>query len=411
MADIFDRCIEFPQKQRIAAPEEVPVAERVLFDVSPIDNAGPWMGTQGRRVLQFSTNDYLGLSIHPEVRRVAAEYTERYGIGAPMGARPLTGTIELHLELERQIAAFKGTEAALTFTMGAGAMMGAVASLAKPGDLLICDQLAHASLVCGAKISGASIRWFRHNDPASLERALESSDPDAAKLIIVDGVYSMNGDIAPLPEICDLRDRYGARLLVDDAHGNGVLGEGGRGAAEHLGVEDRIDIHAGTFSKAFGTYGGFVAAPEPVVYFMRCLAPTVLFTKAAPAAVVAATLKSLELVQAATDRRKKLWANAARLQSMLRQRGFDVGATETPITPIAFGGNSALHVADILRRRYHIWVSAVVYPAVRRGMAILRAIPTALHEPEDVTYLVDSLEAAVAEHQTRETASVSAEAP
>ncbi|MFW6108366.1 MAG: aminotransferase class I/II-fold pyridoxal phosphate-dependent enzyme [bacterium] len=401
MADIFDRCAEFPQKQRIAAPDEVPVAERVLFDVSPIDNAGPWMQMNGRRVLQFSTNDYLGLSVHPEVRRAAAQAAERYGIGAPMGARPLTGTIELHLELERQMAAFKRTESALTFTMGAGAMMGAIACLAKPGDVLICDRLAHASLVCGAKISGASVRWFRHNDPASLERVLESSDPDAATLIVVDGVYSMNGDIAPLGEICDLRDRYGARLLVDDAHGNGVLGKGGRGAAERLGVEDRIDIHAGTFSKAFGTYGGFVAGPEPVIYYMRCLAPTVLFTKAAPAVAVAATLKSLELIQAATDRREKLWANAAQLQTMLRERGFDIGATQTPITPIAFGGNSALHVADALRRTYGIWVSAVVYPAVRRGMAILRAIPTALHEPDDITYLVDSLEAAVAEHHAR----------
>jgi len=411
VADIFDRCLEFPQKQRIAAPDEVPIVERVLFDVSPIDNAGPWMESDGRRVLQFSTNDYLGLSIHPEVRAAAAEYAAQYGIGAPMGARPLTGTIELHLELERQIAAFKGTEAALTFTMGAGAMMGAVACLAKPGDLLIMDQLAHASLVCGAKISGAQIKYFRHNDPASLERVLEHADPDQAKLIIVDGVYSMNGDIAPLPEICDLRDRYGARLLVDDAHGNGVLGEGGRGAAELLGVEDRIDLHAGTFSKAFGTYGGFLAADKAVVFYLRCLTPTILFTKAAPAVVVAATLKSLELLRKASDRREKVWANAQMLQTLLRERGFDIGATETPITPISFGGNSALHVADILRRRYNIWVSAVVYPAVRRGMAILRAIPTALHEPSDVTYLVDSLDAALAEHRAAEPATVAAASP
>ncbi len=399
MADIFERCVEFPKKQRVAPPDEVPVAKRVLFGVSPIDNAGPWMEIDGRRMLQFSTNDYLGMSVHPEVRAAAADYAARYGIGAPMGARRLTGTCELHLELERQIADFKGTEAALTFTMGAGAMMGTVACLAKPGDLLILDQLAHASLVCGAKMSGASIRWFRHNDPASLERVLESSEPDQAKLIIVDGVYSMQGDLAPLPAICDLRDRYGARLLVDDAHGNGVLGEGGGGTAEHLGVEDRIDIHAGTFSKAFGTYGGFVAAAEPVIFYICCMAPTILFTKAAPAATVAATLKSLELVRKARARREKAWANARMLQALLRERGFEIGAPQSPITPITFNGTSALHVADLLRREYGIWLSAVVYPAVPRGSTVLRAIPTALHEPDDITFLVESLEAAYAEYK------------
>ena len=410
MADIFDKCVRFLDEQRITAPGDLPVAERVIFDVSPIENAGPWMERDGQRMLQFSTNDYLGMSVHPEVRAVAADYAARYGIGAPMGARPLTGTIELHLELERQIADFKRTEAAMTFTMGAGAMLGAVACLARPGDLLIMDQLAHASLVCGAKISGAKIKYFRHNDPENLERVLAQADPNVPKLIIVDGVYSMNGDIAPLGEICDLRDRYGARLFVDDAHGTGVCGKHGRGAAELLGVEDRIDVHAGTFSKAFGTYGGFVAADKHVVFYTRCLAPTVLFTKAAPACVVAATLKSLELVRNAHDRRGKVWANAQRLQSLLRERGFDIGGTQTPITPIRFGDSSAIHVADLLRRKYGIWVSAVVYPAVRRGSAILRAIPTALHTEADVDYLVNSLEAARAEYRARVEAGTAAAA-
>lgn len=375
------------------------MAERVLFDVSPVENAGPWIEMNGRKVLQFSTNDYLGMSVHPEVRAAAADYVTRYGIGSPMGARPLTGTIALHLELEREVADFKQTEAAITFSTGAGAMMGAIACLAQPGDLLIFDQLAHASLVCGAKIAGAAIKYFRHNDPASLERILSSSDPDQARLIVVDGVYSMNGDIAPLAEICDLCDRYGARLFVDDAHGNGVCGENGRGAAEMLGVEDRIDVHAGTFSKAFGTYGGFVAGAKDVMFYIRCLAPTILFTKAAPACVVAATLKSLELVRKADDRRKAVWTNARQLQTVLCERGIDIGATETPITPISFGGNGALQVADILRRKYRIWVSPVVYPAVRRGAGILRAIPTALHDQSDIDYLVESLEAALAEYK------------
>ncbi len=399
MADIFDKCMRFRGEQRIARDDELPVAERVLFAESPIENAGPWIEHDGRRILQFSTNDYLGMSVHPEIRAVAADYVRRYGIGSPMGARPLTGTIGLHLELERELADFKRTEAALIFSMGAGAMLGAIACLARPGDLVILDQLAHASLVCGAKISGASIKFFRHNEPASLERALEYADPDQDTLVVVDGVYSMNGDIAPLREISDQCRRYGARLFVDDAHGTGVCGEHGRGAAEMLGVEDRIDLHAGTFSKAFGTYGGFVAGPKEIIFYIRCLAPTMLFTKAPPACVAAATLKSLELVRKADDRRERAWANANRLQSLLRERGFDVGATQTPITPISFGGNSALHVADILRRKHNIWVSPVVYPAVRRGAAILRVIPTALHEEDDILHLVDSIESALAEHR------------
>ncbi len=394
MSDIFEKCLRFRDEQRIAAPEDVPATERVLFGVSPIANAGPWMELDGRKVLQFSTNDYLGLSIHPEVRAAALGYVERYGLGAPMGARPLTGTIGLHLELEARIADFKRAEAAVTFTMGAGAMMGAIACLAKPGDLVILDQLAHASLVCGAKISGASIKYFRHNDPNSLERVLERSDPDQGKLIVVDGVYSMQGDIAPLAEFCDLRDRYGARLFVDDAHGTGVCGENGRGSAELLGVEDRIDLHAGTFSKAFGTWGGFVAGPKEVIFYIRCLAPTILFTKAAPACVVAATVKSLELVRKGNDRRRRLWQNARYLQSELRERGFEIGATETPITPIHFPNSSAVRVADLLRRKYDIWVSAVVYPAVRRGTSIIRVIPTALHTCDDVDTLLGALEAA-----------------
>lgn len=400
MGDIFDRCVHFLSNQRIGTAEDLSVASRVLFDESPIDNAGPALMLDGEEGVQFSTNDYLGMSVHPEVLAAGREAAERYGLGAPMGARPLTGTTELHLALEREIAEYKRTEAALTFSMGAGAMMGAVACLAQPGDLLIYDQLAHASLVCGGKISGATIKYFRHNDPASLERVLESADPGENKMVIVDGVYSMNGDIAPLPEICDLCKQYDARLFVDDAHGHGVCGENGRGVAEVLGVEDRIDIQAGTFSKAFGTYGGFVAAPKEVIFYIRCMAPTILFTKATPACVVAATRKSLELVMKADDRRDQLWSNARYLQTTLQQRGFEIGDTETPITPISFAGNGALQVADMLRSKYRIWVSPVVYPAVRRNSAIIRVIPTALHTREQIDYLIDSVEQAVQEHST-----------
>ncbi|MCC5828695.1 MAG: aminotransferase class I/II-fold pyridoxal phosphate-dependent enzyme [Phycisphaeraceae bacterium] len=406
VADIFSRCVHFLNEQRIASPEELDVAMRVLFDVSPVDNAGPYFELDGRRFIQFSSNDYLGLSVHPAVRRAAAEAAMTHGIGNPMGARPLTGTCELHLELERRIAEFKRTEAALTFATGANAMTGMVGCLAKPGDLIILDQFAHASLIAGAKISGAQMRTFRHNDPASLERILTRADPRQAKLIVIDGVYSMNGDIAPIPEICDLKDKFGARLIVDDAHGHGVCGQHGRGAAEVLKCEDRIDLHAGTFSKAFGTSGGFIAGDKAVVAYIRYLAPTLLFTKAANAVVTTATLKALELLEQAEDRRARLWSNARLFQARLRQAGFDIGQTQTPITPISLGGNTALFIADILRRDFGIYAAPVLYPAVRRNQGILRTIPTAMHEPSDLHYFVDSLEEAFNHYTRRQAAGV-----
>ena len=190
-----------------------------------------------------------------------------------MGARPLTGNIELHLELQKQLAEFKRTEDALVFCNGAMAMMGTIAALARPRDLVIMDRYAHASLVCGAKISGARMRFFRHNDVEDLEAMLLEAPASQAKMVVVDGVYSMQGDIAPLPEICDLCEKYGARLIVDDAHGTGVFGDNGRGVAEILGVEDRIDLHLGTFSKAAGTIGGFAAGDAAVIDFLRFTAP------------------------------------------------------------------------------------------------------------------------------------------
>jgi len=314
-----------------------------------------------------------------------------------MGARPLTGTTELHLELERKVAEFKRSEASVTFSTGANAMIGSVAALAGAQDLLILDQFAHASLVCGARTSGAQIKYFDHNDPDNLEKVLTNSDDDRAIMVVVDGVYSMQGDIAPLAALCDLRDKYGFRLIVDDAHGTGVFGAGGRGVAELLEVEERLDLHLGTFSKAVGTYGGFAAGPKDVIRFIKYTAPTMLFTKAVPAAVAAATLVSLELIRDSQPLRRRLWENTATLQDGLRRRGFDIGATESPITPVHFNDMTGLHLSHRLREKYRIWGSAVLFPAVRLGTSILRIIPTARHTAEDMHYLLTSLEAARAE--------------
>ncbi|MBN1675442.1 MAG: pyridoxal phosphate-dependent aminotransferase family protein [Kiritimatiellae bacterium] len=391
MGDIFDKCVRFQHDSRIVKQEDRATAEGVMYRRSPLDNAGPWIEANGRRVLQLSTNDYLGLANHPRVRKAATEIVRRYGVSAPMGARPLTGSIELHTELERELADFKRTERALVFSNGAHTMMGTIAALAGPRDLILLDRYAHASLVCGAKISGARVRFFRHNDPEHLEALLLETPPTQPKMVVVDGVYSMQGDMAPLPEICDLCEKYGSRLIVDDAHGTGVCGENGRGTAELLGVEDRVDLHLGTCSKALATTGGFAAGDAAVIDYLRFTAPTILFTKAMPACVAAATLEALKLLRAAGDRRKKLWANRAFLQDGLRAAGYHIGGTETPITPIFGNGTDAVYMGTALYEEYGIWASAVLYPAVPIGTSILRVIPTANHTRKDLQVFLDAM--------------------
>lgn len=391
VADIFDKCVRFQRHQNIVSREHRATAEEVLFRISPLNNAGPWMNVNGRRVLQFSTNDYLGLASHPRIREAAAAIINEHGVSMPMGARPLTGNIELLVELERRVADFKRTEEALVFSNGAHTMMGAIATLANARDLVVLDRHAHASLVCGARISGAKIKFFQHNDLESLEAILLEAPSKQAIMVVVDGVYSMQGDLAPLPSLCDLCEKYGARLIVDDAHGTGVCGATGRGAAELMGVEDRIDLHLGTFSKAVATMGGFAAADKVVIDYLRFTAPTILFTKAMPACIAAATIESLKLLAEADDRRETLWRNARVLQDGLRAAGHSVGDTQTPITPIQGDGIEAVYMGKALYDEYDIWVSAVLYPAVPIGTSILRAIPNATHTEEDIQRLVGAL--------------------
>jgi len=391
MADIFDKCVRFQQESRIVKQQDRAKAEGTLYRPASLNNAGPWLTMDGRQILQFSTNDYLGLASHPRVIAAATEIVEKYGVSVPMGARPLTGTIELHLELERELADFKQTEDALVFANGAQAMTGVVAALAGPRDLIILDRYAHASLVCGAKISGARVRFFKHNDLEDLEAILLEAPRNQARMVVVDGVYSMQGDAAPLPDMSRLCEKHGTRLIVDDAHGTGVCGENGRGTAEMLGVEDRIDVHLGTCSKALATMGGFAAADANIINFLKFMAPTALFTKAMPACIAAATLEALRILRGAHDRRRTLWRNTQLLQNGLREAGFDIGNTQTPITPIQGNGADAVDLSAGLYQKHNIWANAVLYPAVQIGSSILRLIPTANHTDEHIQLLLDAL--------------------
>jgi 8-amino-7-oxononanoate synthase len=391
--DIFHKCSQFLANPKMIDRAKCGLAAQIFSGSSPPGNAGPWIESNGQRMLQFSSNNYLGLAMHPEVRARAVEIVNQYGIGSPMGSRLLTGTTEHHLELERQVAAFKRCQSALTFASGAMAMMGTLACLARPGDLLILDEHAHATLVCGAKISGAEILFFRHNDVGHLEQILNRRAGSKAVAIVVDGVYSMDGDMAPLAELVALKQCYDARLIVDDAHGTGVCGQSGRGTAALFGVEDDVDLHLGTFSKAVGTIGGFVAGSRAVIEYIRYNAPTFAFTKAMPLAVVAATQQALQLLEEADAQRETLWENKRRLQDGLKDRGFQVGGTQSPITPIQIEGTEAIYFAHELRRVYGIWVAPVLYPAVPLGKSILRMIPTALHCEADIDYLLRGVSA------------------
>jgi len=389
--DLLQRVETFVKDVRWVSSSQRDLVADLLGAVSPPQNAGPLINDGQRTFLQFSTNDYLGLAAAPSIRQRAAEIVARYGISAPMGSRAMTGTTADHLELEAALARHRGCEASLVFATGASAMMGLLAALARPGDVLFLDQFAHASLVCGAKISGATTVFFRHNDVMHLEHLVRQHASGSAAAIVVDGVYSMQGDLAPLPELVEIKNRYGLRLFVDDAHGTGVFGPHGSGTPAHFGVANQVDVQAGTFSKALATIGGFIAGGRTLIDYLRFTAPTFLFTKSLPLAVVAATQESLSLLIQGDDLRVRLQRNTRRLQEGLRAGGFDIGRTESPITPIQFAGNDALLVAKRLRDEHRIWVSPILHPAVERGRSIIRATPTANHTAAQIDELIEAL--------------------
>lgn len=344
----------------------------------PIESAQePEVVVHGRRMIMIGSNNYLGLTTHPKVKEAARLALERYGTGCG-GSRLLNGTQDLHEELEVKLARFKGREAAIVFSTGFQANLGILSSLGGKGDVLIVDRWDHASIVDGCRLSFGETLRFRHNDMADLKRALARSGK-RGKLIVVDGVFSMEGDIANLPEVVRLGREYGARVMVDDAHATGILGKNGRGTAEHFGLEEEVDLVMGTCSKALAAIGGFVAGKAEVIEYIRHHARSLIFSASLPPACVAAISAALDVIESEPERREQLWKNAQRVRRELTSLGFDTGLTTTPIIPVIIGEDRVVFQFWKLLFDEGMFANAAVSPAVPKGRALIRTSYMATH--------------------------------
>jgi len=333
---------------------------------------------EGRPILLMASNNYLGLATHPVLKRAAIQATEQFGVGAG-AARLVSGTLPPHEELETALAKFKGTEAALVFGSGYLANLGAIPALIGAGGLILADRLCHASLIDGGRLSGAHLRVYRHNDMAHLKSLLAKRPAKRDTVIVTEGVFSMDGDLAPLPELIDLADRYGARLFVDDAHGTGVMGAQGRGTLEHYGVESRLPFHMGTLGKALGTSGAYVTGPAGLIQYLLNTARTFLFATAPPPATAAATVAALRVLQAEPDRRTRLWNNRNYLYAGLKDLGFRLTGSASPILPIVIG-NAQKTVAMAGRLlELGVYAPAIRPPTVPKETSRIRVTVTSEH--------------------------------
>ena len=361
---------------RVLSGEQLPVA---TFD--------------GRRVINLSSNNYLGLASHPKLRRDALAAVRKYGVGAG-AVRTIAGTMSIHMELERQIARFKHTEACVVFQSGFTANAGTVAAVLGKDDLIISDELNHASIIDGCRLSKAAIRVFKHKDVADCAKICEETrDWPGHKLLITDGVFSMDGDIAPLPALCELAERYGCIMMVDDAHASGVLGRNGRGSVDHLGCHGRVDIQVGTLSKAIGAMGGYVCGSRHLIEFLYHRARPFLFSTSHPPSVAATCQAAFSLLDSAEGKKlvARLWENTRFFQKGLAEQGFPQSASETPITPILVGeAAKAFEFAAALFKK-GVFAPAVGFPSVPEGKARLRAIVTATHQRKDLERALDIL--------------------
>ena len=348
---------------------------------------GPRIRIAGRELINMSSNDYLGLANHPELREAAMAGADAWGSGAG-AVRTIAGTLDVHEALEAELAAWKGVEATLVFQSGFAGNLGTIPALVGRGDVILSDELNHASIIDGCRLSRAEIRRFAHADADSLREQLTACAPDQRKLVVTDGVFSMDGDIAPLPDICEAAESFDAMVMVDDAHGSGVLGRGGRGSVDHFGLHGRVHVQLGTLSKAIGSMGGYIAGSQGLRDYLTHTARPLLFSTSHPPAVVEATRAAIRVLSREPERVDRLWANARFFKQGLRDLGMDLGRSATPITPVIVGEAERAHALSDRLRQCGVFVQSVVFPTVPRGAARVRAMVSAAHSEEDLTQAI-----------------------
>ena len=363
----------------------------------------PKMKFRGKEVLTWSLNNYIGLANHPEVRKTDAEAAKEWGLAYPMGARMMSGQTSKHEELENKLAEFVSKEDAFLLNFGYQGMVSIIDTMVTRKDVIVYDNESHACIMDGVflhKAKGGKSFVYAHNDMEKCEKMLKFAtkrveETGGGVLLVTEGVFGMAGDLGKLKEIVALKEKYDFRILVDDAHGFGTMGETGAGAGEHFGVQDGIDIYFATFAKAMAGIGAFVASTEEVVNFLRYNLRSQIFAKSLPMPLVIGSLKRLELLKSEKKLRENLWIVVNALQKGLREAGFDIGVTESPVTPVYFSGSipEGTNITMDLRENYNVFCSIVVYPVIPKGQLLLRLIPTAMHTLEDVEYTINAFKA------------------
>ncbi|MBI4788738.1 MAG: glycine C-acetyltransferase [Chloroflexi bacterium] len=344
---------------------------------------GAWLDVDGKRVLNFCSNNYLGLANDPRLRDAAKRAVDEFGAG-PAAVRTIAGNLTLHRELEARLAKFKGAEATIAFQSGFASNLGTIAALVGKEDVIFSDELNHASIIDGARLSGAKIVRYAHNDANALASAIKNESGYRRALIISDGVFSMDGDIAPLPDLVTVAEQHDIMLMMDDAHGEGVLGRGGRGIVDHFGMHGRVDVEIGTLSKAFGVVGGYVAGKKEIVEWLNQRGRPFLFSSATTAADTAACLAAVDILEQSTELVDRLWDNARYFKSEMRRLGFDTGKSETPITPIMFGDEALTRNFSKKLFENDVFAMGITYPTVPKGKARIRVMISAAHSRTDL---------------------------
>ncbi|MCP8969076.1 glycine C-acetyltransferase [Ectobacillus ponti] len=342
----------------------------------------------GKEVIQLSSNNYLGLTSHPRLTKAALEAVEAYGAGTG-SVRTIAGTFTMHDELERKLAVFKHTEAALVFQSGFTTNQGVLSAILSPEDVVISDELNHASIIDGIRLTKAKRRVYKHVDMADLETALQETQSFRKRLIVTDGVFSMDGNIAPLPQIVELAEQYDAIVMVDDAHASGVLGQNGRGTVNHFGLDGRVHIQVGTLSKAIGVLGGYVAGPRVLIDYLIHKGRPFLFSTSHPPAVTAACIAAIDILLEEPELIEKLWDNTRFFKDGLQQLGFDTGKSETPVTPVIVGETALAHQFSDKLLAYGVLALGITFPTVAKDAARVRTIVTAQHSREELQQALD----------------------